>query len=73
LSEDKARPWSGGRGRARSGRWCGAMGRGWCEYWPRGWNEGWDSGEGSVCCRRWSRGRSGVKTRGCSGAKGSPN
>jgi hypothetical protein len=73
LSEAKAGAWSGRRGRARSRRWCGTMGRGWCEDWSRSWNEGRDSGKGSVWCRRWSRDRSGVRTGGCSGAKGSPS
>jgi hypothetical protein len=73
LSEAKAGAWSGRRGRARSRRWCGTMGRGWCEDWSWGWSEGQDSGKGSVWRRRWSRGRSGVKTRGRSGAKGSPS
>jgi hypothetical protein len=69
----KAGAWSGGRARARSGRCCGAMGRGWCEDWSRSRNEGRDSAKGSVCCRRCSGGRRDPRARGCSGAKGSPN
>jgi hypothetical protein len=50
----------------------GTRGRGRSEDWSRGWNEGWDSGQGSVWCRRWSRGRRDAMTGACSGAKGSP-
>ena len=51
----------------------GPRGRSRSEDWSRGWNEGWDSGEGSVRCRRWSRGRRDARAGGCSGVKGSPS